>query len=472
MTVSHRATPATNKLKPSKLLQLNVILLITFSLNLFFTLAMIDISKAFSRWMPPALWNLVIGLSIIAMIAEGLVLVLSWTPFQKKIVDFIKNAANKLSRLRALNLLIIALLITLHGFFVFGPIGQHTRSLPTFIFSFWIITLLNGLLLKAWNQNETNTIQLSWIDAILAASLLSAFGHVLAAAISRITSYPFTRYWSETSRYYYASLFFSERFFGIKIPLPALHPSEYLTLTVPYLIPGSPIWFHRAWQHFLIITMPLITAIILSRRLAVNGIRRLLLIVWVFLYLGVGPVYYHLLVPVIIVLWGYETNSKRPTWSRLLKSFLVIGVASIWAGISRVNWFPVPGLLAASLYLLETPLTNKSPGKPQHRSWLTYLIEPVVWVVLGTVIAAISYAVYILISGNPLDYFATTYTSDLLWYRLLPNPTFPPGILTGILIVSLPLFILLIGKLIQKFKTYGYVVAGEFRTCAGLEIHQ
>jgi hypothetical protein len=450
MTVADDGMQNTNKYERSKRLQLNVILAITFVLHGFATLALVDISQQFSRWMPPTIWNLLIGLSVAAMVAELTLLVLSWTRFQQSIEQIIIKITNTLSRLGSINLLIIAILISVHGYFVFGPIGQHTRSLPTFTFSYWIVTLLGSILLKAWSSDRSDDIHLSWVNAILAASLLTAFGHVITASLSRISDYPLTRDWSETSRYYYASLFTSKLVYGVKIPLPVLHPSEYLTLSPPYLIPNSTLWLHRAWQQFLVISLPLFTAFLLSYRLAVKGYRRLLFVVWVFLYLAIGPVYYHLLIPVIIVLWGYAVYSSNPSRARLFKSFVLIGIASVWAGISRVNWFPVPGLLAATLYFLETPLQSTPSRKAQIRRMLSYLIEPVLWVAVGTVIAILSYGGYMLISGNPLDYFATSFTSALLWYRLLPSPTYPPGILTGTLIVSLPMILIIIGTLIEK----------------------
>ena len=318
------------------------------------------------------------------------------------------------------------------------------------MFSFWIVTLLSGTLIKAWSTAESSGIQLSWINAILSASLLTAFGHVIAASLSRISNYPLTRDWSETSRYYYASLFTSKLVYGVKIPFPVLHPSEYLTLSPPYLIPNSTLWVHRAWQQFLVLAMPLVAAALISHRFVVKGFRRLLLVVWLFLYLCIGPVYYHLLIPVILIFWGYETNATNPTRARLLKSFIVIAIASIWAGISRVNWFPVPGLLAATLYFIEMPISSTALENHKVRGMLSYLLEPVLWTALGTVIAIAGYVGYMLISGNPLEYFATSYTSALLWYRLLPNPTYPPGILTGILIVSFPLVLIIIGKLSEK----------------------
>ena len=49
---------------------------------------------------------------------------------------------------------------------------------------------------------------------------------------------------------------------------------------------------------------------------------------------------------VILVLWGFDAT-------HFWRNLVLVLVASLWAGISRVNWLPVPGMLAAALYLLE-----------------------------------------------------------------------------------------------------------------------
>jgi hypothetical protein len=55
-------------------------------------------------------------------------------------------------------------------------------------------------------------------------------------------------------------------------------------------------------------------------------------------------------------------------------------------------------------------------------------------------VAFVAQALYIYWSGNRgnVAAFASSFTSDLLWYRLWPNPTFAPGIVLGIALVSLP----------------------------------
>jgi hypothetical protein len=257
--------------------------------------------------------------------------------------------------------------------------------------------------------------------------------------ISDVSAYPFTLGWSEASRFYYASLYFSQRIYGAAAEPTVLHPSRYLMQAAPFLIPDSPLWLHRLWQALLWIGVTGLTAWLLARRLAIpDSLRRWAFAGWAFMFLILGPVYYHLQVPVILVLWLY--NRQRP-W----QSLAAILLASAWAGISRVNWFPVPAMLAAALYFMEEPVDSR----PIWR----YLIPPFLWGILGVAVAFGAQALYALLSGNPTEQFTSSFSSDLLWYRLLPNPTYEQGILPAILLVSAPLFLVIFVWLLPRWGT-------------------
>jgi hypothetical protein len=62
---------------------------------------------------------------------------------------------------------------------------------------------------------------------------------------------------------------------------------------------------------------------------------------------------------------------------------------------------------------------------------------------LGTLVAFGSQALYVQWSGVHQEAFTSSFTSDLLWHRLLPNPTFPMGVLPAIFLVSGPVLALL-----------------------------
>jgi hypothetical protein len=159
---------------------------------------------------------------------------------------------------------------------------------------------------------------------------------------------------------------------------------------------------------------------------------------WAFLFILRVGVYYHLQIMVILPLLLVSRNHP---W----RSLLAIIAASIWAGISRVNWFPVPAMIAIAIYLLETPLrpgTANAKSIPS-RPILNYLSHPALWAVVGLLAAVAAQTAYIFLSGNAknADAFASSFVSDLLWYRLWPNANHFLGILPAILLFSAPLIV-------------------------------
>jgi hypothetical protein len=286
-----------------------------------------------------------------------------------------------------------------------------------------------------------------WGSAFLITTLGYGVAYKLTSFIPDVSTYPFSLAWSEGSRYYYASLWLSKQVYGVKVPLSILHPSRYLMQSLPFLIPHPSLWLHRLWQVLLWIATASFTSCLLVRRLALTGNKRPWVITvctffWAFLFLFQGPIYYHLLVMVILILWGFDASHF---WRNLVLVFL----ASLWAGISRVNWLPVPGMLAAALYLLEV--------RAEKKPLLRYVLPPAIYLLAGTAIAYFSQQTYQGWSGNPLAWFGSSFSSDLLWYRLLPNPTFPMGILPSAIFVSLPLIGLIVLRLFNHWREYHLV---------------
>ncbi len=263
-----------------------------------------------------------------------------------------------------------------------------------------------------------------WLTALIAVVLFQAVIHLLLVDVRRVTSYPFAMGWSETSRFYFPSLFLAEHVYGREYPWPILHPTLHLLLAPPYQFDAS-LWFHRFWQ--VALRYVLLAAVIppLLARLKIRATStRWLVGMWMFLFLFMGPVYFHLAVPVIIMLIGFSVQDERRSWVAVI-------LASIWCGWSRVNWYPMPGMIAAVLYLMEVPVA----GRPAWR----YLLKPTLWFVTGTLVAFLSQRVYIALSGIPSsDLFYTSLTSDLIWRRLWPNADYLLGILPGAVLASLP----------------------------------
>lgn len=285
------------------------------------------------------------------------------------------------------------------------------------------------------------------LDALFGTALLAVgFTARIESWLPLISTYPFSLGWSEGSRYYYASLFFSKSLYGETFPWSFLHPSRYVLQAIPFLFGKLPLWVHRAWQVLLWFGLSLSTGIAFARRIAKKQ-RWLLfsLAIWFFLFILLGAVYFHLQVAVLIVLLGFKKEN-------FLRSTIALILASLWAGISRVNWIPVPAMLVILLFLLEEPVSK-------YKSVWHYLGKPIVWTVVGIGSAFASQSAYVFLSGNMdnIASFGSSFKSSLLWYRLLPNNTYKPGIILSTIFVSFALFGFLLSSLDGKLKAWHWI---------------
>jgi len=321
---------------------------------------------------------------------------------------------------------ILAILILVGGlaavwYIRLAVFGEYLPQLFPSLWVFWWSSLFQAAGLKILTRR-------SWAASFAFVILVQGVIYRSFGALRAVTPYPFSLEYSETSRFYYGSLLFSDSIYGMDLPLSPWHPTRYFLLAIPFLVKGLPLWAHRLWQALLWIGLTGTTSLLLTRRLKFTekGVA-FLVAAWYFLYLFQGAVYYHLQVSIIVIFLGV---SHRHPW----RALIAVLAASFWAGMSRLNWFPVPAMLAAALYLLEKPVSS-SP------SLWRYLFQPVIWAVLGLGTALLGQGLYIVWSGAAdVRAFGSSLTSALLWNRLLPNPTYPLGVLSGILLVSAPLF--------------------------------
>lgn len=315
-----------------------------------------------------------------------------------------------------------------------NPIYDPILMLLLYYWMCWWVILLAMASLKV-------ALKTTWQIGFASALILLGVAYELWVRFSIVTSYPLSMGWSEGSRYYYASLYFSKWIYGEAFPLSTLHPTRYLLQSIPFLIPELGLTAHRFWQFLLWVGLTAAATIVIPKRAFPASERpaQWLAAGWLFLYLLRVGVYYHLEVMVIIPL--LFVSAKHP-W----RSLVAVIITSIWAGISRVNWFPMPALIATAIYLLETPLSTSinSRARP-FNGVLGYLAQPALWTITGLLFALMAQLVYIPLSGNAgnADAFTSSFTSDLLWYRLWPNENHALGILPAILIVSGPLLVII-----------------------------
>jgi hypothetical protein len=377
-------------------------------------------------------WLAFVGVLALFVVLEMVLIVASWTSSLRWLFQFLDNTKHFLHRFRLLNIVAFVALSGVLPLLILGAYGQHLEGYLVRLFLLWCIGLAGGIFLHAYNPQK------AWHEGLFLSIVLYAAVYRIAIFIPWVSTFPFSLGYSEGSRYYYASLFFQEKIYGLSgLGLPVLHPTRYILQSLPFLISGLPIWAHRIWQVFLWIFMTVAASVALTNRLSIpDKFKRLVWVIWAFLFMFQAPVYYHLQVIVVIVLLA--TDSRRFT-----RTFIVILLTSIWAGISRINWFPVPGMLAATIYLLEQ---RKDQSTPIWR----YLLKPGLWIVVGTLVAMGSQAIYIMLSGNQSDWFTSSLSSPLFWYRLLPSATYELGVLPAILIASAPMAILILANVMRR----------------------
>ena len=287
----------------------------------------------------------------------------------------------------------------------------------------------------------------SWPLALISAFVILGIAYEAWIRFSAVTTYPLSMGWSEGSRYYYASLYFSRSLYGESIPLSTLHPSRYLLQSLAFLIPSLGLPAHRFWQFLLWVGMTAWSATAIARRVTSPNEKA---VAWLLagglftFFLRVG-VYYHL-EPMVILPMAF-VSAKRP-----MQSLLAVAAASLWAGISRVNWFPMPAMIATAIYLLETPFDANRSGTSWKR-WVNYYSRPALWIFVGLVCAAIAQAAYIPLSGNSgnAEAFASSINSDLLWYRLWPNENHNLGIVPAMLLFGFPSIVILLRMAVRQW---------------------
>jgi hypothetical protein len=378
------------------------------------------------------LWLILLSGAIVLALVEIGLLVLLCTRASQRLAIFTQSLCGRLAKLGWLNGLGIGAVWAGFVLVVLWRYQKHFADFAPQVWLFWLVAGVGALFLAAWKK-----IPFGW--ALLPVAIFYAAGIQALGYLPDISSYPFSLSWSESSRYYYASLPYSRWLYGFQIPLSSLHPTRYLLQSIAFWAPGAGIWFHRFWQVTLWLSLNLLAGLVLARRFKLGSRTAVLaLLVWSALFLLQGPVYYHLLVCVILVLIGFD---RKHFW----KTLMFVLLASAWAGISRVNWMPVPAMLAAVLYLLEVPVcADAAPGRGWLANWLRYLWPPLVWGISGGLAALASQAAYVLVSGHEsASDFGTSFSSALLWYRLFPSQTFPLGVIPATVLVSAPLLTLI-----------------------------
>lgn len=325
---------------------------------------------------------------------------------------------------------------------------------------------------------------------LLKVSLYWMVGGCFYAAFSKlvfVTNYPFSLYWSEGNRFFdYSTLFGSSRY-----NLPAggdiyafINWGMQLPWALPFLFPGLSIGTFRLWYQLMWILPAFLLGFSAYRAFSPNKTwhgMAILFGLWAFLFLNQGPIYAPLLIAAILTMIGSRM--------RFVPAMLCILLASFYAHESRWTWSYAPGLWAglSALLMIQRPSLQKGKIRTLLRPVLLGLSGLMGGRVLPAILPRIAAWVGQLTSPpaeSPLqpsnapdlsnvhinilpDITTAATRQPLLWERLFPNSTYPPGILLGLIWAMLPLILLLVFLVLKKrWPLNGLQILGALAVCA------
>jgi hypothetical protein len=363
-------------------------------------------------------YRLAVLLGYLIVLALAVIL---FSSFQQKLLRSLSSWRNQLGWPRWL-LIALALCGPVLFYWLAGIKVYVTN--PNIRFSFLLIELF--LVAFLLNKNE---VHLTSAKTVLIGAFVLALISALIQASLTVTNYPFSIGWSEGDRLYEDSLIFGQHLYNYSgtIVNPYGSPGSYVLWGSLFLFPGASIELLRLWDVILGVVFPVLAAWILARKIG-NVYLRLAFVLWLTLFFIVeAPLHPPFMLAAIIV---FAFMSSQSFWLRTAS----IAVASIYVGLSRWTWIPVT---AGWAILIDLILYYPHRTGPFVRRTAPTTFLALIGLVPGLII------------GYPSVFSATastnlTFHQSLLWYRLLPNPTLPLGVLLTAVLYSGPLVAILV----------------------------
>ncbi len=269
--------------------------------------------------------------------------------------------------------------------------------------------------------------------------LLVGSAFTFASAYTLVSSYPFSLSWSEGNRLWDYSLMFARHRYRYPPDQPIfahIDPGRQFLWGLVYLLPGVGIFGVRLWSAFLF-SVPYLgltwAAFWRPRALRPAAFWSGL---WGFLFLQQGPIYTPLLLCALLVLLAEGTAS-------LGAGLLLMFLAGYFATLSRFTW-----ALAPPLWLGLLRLGQGTEPRPWRQTGLLAAAA-----LLGAGASgngqtlwntglALLHRLGVPVPSPAPQSTALAAQQPLLWARLWPNPTFPLGLVLGLLVAVAPLLLL------------------------------
>jgi hypothetical protein len=323
---------------------------------------------------------------------------------------------------------------------LFSPLGDYHPG-----YWFRLALLVGCAIFATWILFPTSP-DLTWLLRCSALIMTAAAILVIGDWLNDVNSYPFSLTWSEGNRIWdYSMMFGSSRYINPdgKPIFTFIEEGRQVLWGLPFLLPNLSILGYRFWNAMVWILPPvLLAACCVVGRTTPN--RKWFwqgsFILWGFLFLSQGPIYSPLLLAAALVVIAVR---QKHLWLAIP----LVAFAAYYSHESRWTWMYAPGLWAGLLALLSTD----NPGFTRN-DWKK-LIRPVILGVSGflgsqflsPLIAILQKGFVTSSEAAPGISFPELGIQAMLWDRLLPNPTYPPGILLGIAWVGLPAILLIYG---------------------------
>jgi hypothetical protein len=255
--------------------------------------------------------------------------------------------------------------------------------------------------------------------------------------LSRVTPYPFSLDWDEGNRLYDYSQYFGTEAYIHDGPIDFAYsfPGRHGLWGIAFLIDDLPIWGHRLWDA----VVRIVPAYLLGWLLFRHERRRLLrigLVAGAAIFIHQARIYPMLLLAAALVLTFQDSGYPLRTGSSML--------AALYASISRWTWAFAP----ASWASINDVLINY---RQRGGDSLKRLFPAIGIFILGALPGLILVGRYFFdflvpaTGGGEIEI-----SQPLLWYRLLPNETYPEGIVLGLLIAVGPILAVLAWLIIRR----------------------
>jgi hypothetical protein len=319
-------------------------------------------------------------------------------------------------------------------------------SFGLYSLGFWFrLTLFIAVALAGVWINDPRILTTGWLLRFTAALGLAGTFFGMADWFSHVTSYPFPLSWSEGNRLWDYSIAFASGRYTQPTTNPIftfISSGRQFLWALAFLVPNVSILGVRLWDALTWIIFPLGLgwAAVYRRSFGTpSWAWKIGLVLWVFLFLNQGPIYAPLVVCAILVVIAVRQRN-------LFLSVSLVVIAGYYANLSRWSWTYAPGLWAGMLALLEA----EDPSF-QRKHWKK-LVRPVILGISGYLGGQVLPQVINRVQAGSttsqsislmIDPATNLSRQPLLWERLLPNPTYAPGILLGFAWASIPVLVLL-----------------------------